>query len=238
MHLLTFIRILHLLGLVMGFGGALLLDGTIFMRGVIRPVSRYTIHQAELLSRVVTWGLILLWTTGFALIWLNLLEKPDYLTNQKLWAKIIIVVLLTLNGVFIHNKVMPMLKQRLGQRLFVRVSRAQLAALTLIGSISFVSWTMPFILGKASELNYVTPMWFILSIYASALAATWIGLFALMGSIAAIQRAFAKIAAKTMQASESWENGEIASVNTLRPVAPKMRRAMGSSLEPAKEYAE
>jgi len=108
----------------------------------------------------------------------------------------------------------------------------------LIGSISFVSWTMPFILGKASELNYVTPMWLILSIYASALAATWIGLFALMASIAAIQRAFAKIAEKTMQASEGWENGEIASVNAVRPIAPKMRRAMRSNIEPAKEFAD
>lgn len=52
MHLLTFIKLFYLLGLVMVFGGAVLLDGTIFTRGVIRPVSQYTIHQAEALSRI------------------------------------------------------------------------------------------------------------------------------------------------------------------------------------------
>jgi len=228
MHLLTFIRIFHLLGLVMGFGGAVLLDGTIFMRGVIRPVSQYTIHQAEVLSRIVTWGLVLLWTTGIGLIWLNLLEKPEYLTNQKLWAKIIIVMILTLNGMFIHHKVMPLLKQRLGQRLFVSVSRVQIATLTLIGSISFVSWTMPFVLGKASELNYVTPMWLILAIYGAVVTAGWLGSFILMGSIAAIQRAFTRIAATTMQASENWENGEVdiaKPVRALHSTAQRMKPA-------------
>jgi len=228
MHLLTFIRIFHLLGLVMGFGGAVLLDGTIFMRGVIRPVSQYTIHQAEVLSRIVTWCLVLLWTTGIGLIWLNLLEKPEYLTNQKLWAKIIIVMILTLNGMFIHHKVMPLLKQRLGQRLFVSVSRVQIATLTLIGSISFVSWTTPFVLGKASELNYVTPMWLILAIYGAVVTAGWLGSFILMGSIAAIQRAFTRIAATTMQASENWENGEVdiaKPVRALHSTAQRMKPA-------------
>ena len=235
MHLLTFIRIFHLLGLVMGFGGAVLLDGTIFMRGVIRPVSQYTIHQAEVLSRIVTWGLVLLWTTGIGLIWLNLLEKPEYLTNQKLWAKIIIVMILTLNGMFIHHKVMPLLKQRLGQRLFVSVSRVQIATLTLIGSISLVSWTMPFVLGKASELNYVTPMWLILAIYGAVVTAGWLGSFILMGSIAAIQRAFTRIAATTMQASENWENGEVdiaKPVRALHSTAQRMKPAFSRKYYP------
>ncbi len=206
MHFLTIVKILHLIGLVMGFGGAVLLDGTILTRGVIRPVSHYTIHQAHLLSRILTWGLALLWTTGIGLIWLNLLEKPEYLTNPKLWAKISIVVLLSLNGVLIHQKVLPVLKQKLGQRLFNKTSSKQIAGLTLLGSISFVSWTTPFVLGNASELNYITPLWVILSVYGAAVLTTWLGLFTVMGSIAAIQRAFGRIAAITMLKSDGWEN--------------------------------
>jgi hypothetical protein len=211
MHLLTFIKIFHLLGLVMGFGGAVLLDGTIFTRGVIRPVSHYTIHQAEVLSRIVSFGLVLLWSTGIALIWINLAEKPEYLTNEKLWAKIFIVVLLTMNGVFIHKKVMPLLKQRVGKRLFDNVGKLQLALLTFIGSVSFVSWTTPFILGKASELNYVTPMWIILAAYGVAVFIMWAALYVLMSSISVIQRMVLKAAALTVQPSEDWENADTVS---------------------------
>ena len=217
MHLLTFIRLFHLLGLIMGLGGAVLLDATVFTRGVIRPVSQYTIHQAEVLSRVVSSGLVILWSTGIGLIWVNLMDKPEYLSNPKLWAKIAIVGVLTANGVFIHVKVLPMLKQRIGMRLFEDVSRIQTAALTLIGALSFVSWTTPFILGKASELNFVTPMSLIIAIYLAAVILVWSGLFAMISALTALQRIFVKIAAKATQPNEAWENAEQFSTVQLIP---------------------
>jgi hypothetical protein len=240
-HLLTCIKIFHLLGLVMGFGGAVLLDATLFTRGVIRPVSKYTLHQAEVLSRIVAIGLALLWVTGIGLIWLNLADKPEYLTNQKLWAKIFIVVLLTMNGVFIHHKVLPLLKQRVGQRLFDSVGRTELAVLTLIGSISFVSWTTPFILGKASELNYVTPIWVILGVYFAAVAVIWSILFIVMGSIAAIQNAITKAAAKTMLSSASWENADMSvavSAQALRMTSQNLKVAEAHKFAPRTRYAQ
>jgi uncharacterized membrane protein len=206
MHFLTFIKIFHLMGLVMGFGGAVLLDFTIFSRGIIRPVSQYTIHQSVVLSRIVSVGLTVLWITGFALIWLNLADKPEYLTNQKLWAKIAIVVVLTANGFFIHHKILPLLKGQIGNRLFDNLLRSQLVLMTLIGSISLVSWVTPFILGKASELNYITPMWLIMMIYFAAVAVVWAGMFSVMGSITLIQDLLRKAAAKTMQSNDAWEN--------------------------------
>jgi hypothetical protein len=212
MLFLTFVKLFHLLGLILGFGGAILLDATVFTRGVIRPVSQYTIHQAEVLSRVVTLGLVMLWTSGAALIWINLATKPEYLTNQKLWAKIAIVVVLTLNGILIHHKVLPLLKERLGKRLFEDTGRVKIAALTLIGSISFVSWTTPFILGKASELNYVTPMWEILAFYGAAIAIMWVGMFIIMSSIAMLQKWLTKAAEMTMLNSDHWENADLANV--------------------------
>lgn len=209
MHIITFIKIFHLLGLVMGFGGALLLDLTIFTRGIVRPISAYTIHQTEILSRVVTWGLAVLWATGIALIWMNTLDKPEYLTNQKLWAKIAIVVLLTVNGVLIHHRILPYLKAGLGQRLFDGMKRGTIAAFTLAGSISFVSWTTPFILGKASELNYVTPMWLILAIFVLAVLVMWASMFAMMSGLTWMQGMVHKVATKTVRPSDVWENLEL-----------------------------
>ncbi len=223
MHIITFIKIFHLLGLVMGFGGALLLDMTIFSRGVIRPVSHFTVHQAEVLSRIVTWGLIVLWLTGIALIWMNTLDKPEYITNQKLWAKIAIVMLLTANGVLIHHTILPYLKANIGQRLFDGMKRPLLAAFTLAGSVSFVSWTTPFILGKASELNYVTPMWIILAAYAAAVLAVWAIMFTFMNGLTWIQNAARQAAAATVLPSDAWENLEMhdRKLRPPMPVAPR-----------------
>jgi hypothetical protein len=225
MHLLTFIKIFHLIGLIMGFGGAVLLDLTIFKHGVLRPISKYTIHQTELLSRFVTWGLIILWGTGVGLIALNMMDKPEYLTNQKLWAKIAIVVLLTINGVFVHNRVLPILRQKVGQRIFEMANKRETLLLTLVGSVSFVSWTTPFILGKASELNYVTPMWVIMSAYCGAVFAMWVMMFVTMSSVSKLQ-SFASNAAKaTLQHSENWENMAPFSLHNVKAVKIEARAA-------------
>jgi hypothetical protein len=231
MHLLTFVKIFHLMGLIMGLGGAVLLDITILTRGIIRPVSKYTIHQTEVLSRIVSLGLAALWATGIGLIWLNLADKPEYLTNQKLWAKIAIVVILTLNGVVIHNRVIPLLKQKLGQRLFDGVEISQMAVLTGIGAISFTSWITPFVLGKASELNYVTPMSTILVCYFAAVTAVWLGMFTMLSSLNSIQTAVLNFAAKTVQPSEVWETME-ASNAQLATVLHDLAGTMQSALQP------
>ncbi len=221
MYLLTFVKLFHLIGLIMGLGGAVLLDMTVLTRGVIRPVSQFTVHQAHVLSRIVSLGLVILWVSGAALIWINLASKPDYLSNPKLWAKIAIVAVLTLNGVLIHHKVLPLLKQKFGKRLFEGSSRWQLLALTMIGSISVTSWMAPFILGKASELNYVTPMLTILSVYAVGIAIVWCVLFVAMSSISQIQSIMAKVAALTYQNSDDWENLGMTQAPKVVPIASR-----------------
>ena len=208
MHILTFLRIFHLVGLVMGLGGAVLLDYTILKHGVLRPISKYTLHQTEQLSRAVTCGLIILWITGIALIAMNVADKPEYITNQKLWAKIVIVVLLTVNGIFIHSRVLPFLRDQLGNRVLDNVTSMERSLLSLVGSVSFTSWMTPFILGKASELNYVTPMWLILLVYTSAVLTLWGMLYALAGSLGMLQKFALRAAASTVQENASWENGE------------------------------
>jgi hypothetical protein len=203
--MLTFLKLVHLMGLIMGFGGAILADTTIFLRGVIRPVSAFTLHQTKTLSHIVTAGLVILWTSGAGLIWVNLLAKPEYLTNQKLWAKIAIVAVLTLNGFLVHKLVLPFLQKSMGNRLFESVNRKQIAGMTLLGSISLVSWTVPFVLGKASELNYVTPMVEILAIYGVCVAIAWALLFTVMSSIRRIQVMVKRAAEMTLMPNEVWE---------------------------------
>ena len=60
-------------------------------------------------------------------------------------------------------------------------------------------------LGKASELNYVTPMWVILTVYANSVLAAWLGMFTVMSSIRRIQNFVHKAAELTVQPSAQWE---------------------------------
>ena len=205
MQLLTLVKILHLIGLIMGLGGAVLLDFSIFRRGVVRPVSRFTVHQAITLSRIVSFGLVMLWLTGAALIAIGYAAKPEYIENPKLWAKVLIVWILTVNGFAIHAKVLPLLKRSVGRTIFAGRPKRQIGFLTGLGAISFTSWVTPFVLGKASELNYVTPMLPILGVYAAAVVAVWAGLFLLMCSIGWIQHRVHRGIEALMRPSEPWE---------------------------------
>jgi hypothetical protein len=183
MQILTIIKIVHLLGLIMGLGGALLLDATILSRGIMRPISEYLLHQMKILSRIVSAGLAILWLSGFALIWMNWMIKPEYIENPKLWAKIAIVCVLTLNGALIHAKIMPYMQKRVGQRMFESEPNKHLLLFTLVASVSAISWFTPFILGKASELNFVVPASTILLAYIAAVLVTWGGMVVLTAGI-------------------------------------------------------
>jgi hypothetical protein len=187
MDTIAFVKLLHLSGLIMGLGGAMLADFTTLSRGILRPVSAYTIHQMAFLSRIVTIGLGLLWISGVAIILINTQANPEYITNQKIWAKVAIVTMLTLNGFYIHRYVLPLLEDAMGHRLFDYASKHDLLIMTLCACLSFVSWTMAFVLARASALNYVTPMQHILAVYAVLLVLAWCGMYAAARAIALAQ---------------------------------------------------
>jgi hypothetical protein len=183
MLLLTIVKIAHIMGLIAGLGGAVLLDFTILSHGIVRPVTAFLLHQMKILSRVVSAGLVVLWITGILLIILNWQEKADYIENPKLWAKLIIVSVLTVNGIVIHTRIMPHLQGRIGRRLFDGETNLRVGVFALIASISVVSWFAPLVLGKASELNFIVPASLILSCYVAAVLAVWGVLLVVMGSI-------------------------------------------------------
>jgi hypothetical protein len=68
--------------------------------------------------------------------------------------------------------------------------------MTLCGSFSFVSWTTPFVLAKASALNYITPVQHVLAGYVIFLLITWFAMFGAMSAIVQAQ-AYARRALET-----------------------------------------
>ena len=178
MSLLSILKIMHLSGLVMGLGGAVLADFLILFQAVLRPVRQQTIELAHGLARIVFAGLGLLWISGAALVYIRFSADPHFIMNEKLWAKVIIVSILTINGIAVHRIALNHLARRSGAKLFDTGRPIEMAGLTLVAALSSVSWFVPFVLGVATELNFKVKVLEVLGVYAATVLATWCMVFA------------------------------------------------------------
>jgi hypothetical protein len=108
-------------------------------------------HLSKLHGTIVL-ALGVLWMTGIAIVWLDVSANGwAYLLNPKLQAKVVIVLLLTLNGIVLQRGVMPALK-RAGSLLKLPAGRLQLAVFS--GVLSGVSWFYAAMLGIGRPLNW------------------------------------------------------------------------------------
>jgi len=144
----------HLIGLCLGLGGAVLMDAIIFRFFHHHKISVDQIKMFSFLSKLVTVGLAILWITGFGFLAIYYAQDPGKLANPKIWGKVSIVVLLTLNGAFLHYKILPMLQSFVGHRLFDKSTQRQNSMMIFAGTVSVVSWFFPFFLGVSKELNF------------------------------------------------------------------------------------
>lgn len=164
----------HVLTLALGLGSALLADWIVLRRLAFGVVSQKAAGQLTELSRAVSAGLVLIWITGALLVADNALDAPASIMNQKLWAKLAIVTILTLNAVLLHSVVMPMVRRRVGQKLFEAAFDRLAIVSTLLGAVSAVSWMSAAYLGVARELNGQSNLGSILGGYLGALLLMWV----------------------------------------------------------------
>lgn len=173
----------HILALALGLGSALLADWIVLRRLAFGTVSQKAAGQLTDLSHAVSAGLALIWVTGVLLVADNAWDAPASIMNQKLWAKLAVVSILTLNAVLLHRIVMPMVRRRVGQPLFETALDRLPMVSTLLGAVSAVSWMFSAYLGVARELNGRANLVPILGIYLSALLLTWAMAVVLMYSV-------------------------------------------------------
>lgn len=166
----------HLIGLCLGLGGAVLMDAIIFRFFHQQKISEDQISIFSFLSKLLTVGLIILWLTGLGFLAIYYVQDASKLANPKIWGKVSIVVILTLNGAFLHYKILPMLQSFVGHRLFDKSTQRQNWMMIFAGTVSVVSWFLPFLLGVSKELNFAVSVVDILLVYAAAL--TIVGLTA------------------------------------------------------------
>ena len=197
----TGLLLLHLLGLVLGVGTATLLD--LFIARSLRS-GRFSKEQFEFIrfaSSFVFAGILLLWISGLSFLLYYYFENPTGLENPKVWAKISIVAILSLNGLYIHKQVLPELKRNAGFSIFHGTSKAKRSMMLASGSVSVVSWYAPLVIGTAKELNFTVSAPAILIAYAVALALAILGSHVLYALLA--PRKSSSLRSETTQAAGS-----------------------------------
>ena len=117
MKLHTFLVLLHIVSTALGVGGATVCDYLF-----LKTIHQNTIQRSEyvflkLITNIVMVGLGILLVSGAGFLVLYISEKPEALMNPKIWAKVTIVAILTVNGWVMHAKILPLFKERIGKKL-------------------------------------------------------------------------------------------------------------------------
>ncbi|TCD11287.1 hypothetical protein [Oricola cellulosilytica] len=162
----------HLLAVIFGVGGALILDIYLLRHIRGRVIRGQDVEFVNFMSALVKTGLIAIWATGIIILSIAPDGPASVLSNPKVQAKLVIVVVLTLNSLFIETVALPLIRNNVKHPLFHNVSSFQQTAILSFGAISTVSWMTPFVLGLTPELNTVVPAHVILGVYATLVGAT------------------------------------------------------------------
>ena len=97
------------------------------------------------------------------------LFQPGLLLNHKIWAKLTIVIVLTINGSYLHTYVIPLILNNENRVLINSMSLKQVNIVTFVGCVSFITWPFAMFLGVFKSLNFAFSFFEILSFYIAAL---------------------------------------------------------------------
>ncbi|AOE86465.1 hypothetical protein [Pseudomonas sp. TCU-HL1] len=133
----------------------------------------------ESLQRTISLALLMLWVTGAVIILLDMSVKGwTYLLNPKLQAKVLIVALLTLNGMLLHQAVLPALA-RAGSLLGLPPAMRSLALFA--GTVSAVSWFYAAMLGVGRPLAWKYSLAELMVAYPLLILAGYVAMSLLVG---------------------------------------------------------
>lgn len=170
-------RALHLLGLALGFGVAIVAD-ILAARLMIRPLDARDIATLQRFHTIVAFGLALFWASGLILLWLRTgFEAANF--SPKLLAKLGVVTVLTVNAVLIGRMGLPMVRGLRGRR-FGALAPGQRVQLSMLGALSTAGWVSALALGVFSQMKTMT--WSHLSeiigmIYLTAISCAFLAAF-------------------------------------------------------------
>jgi hypothetical protein len=147
---------IHLIACCVAIGAILISDLGILVRLYQGRIDKRAANL-QYLKRTVSGMLIVLWITGLLLIGYDAVGSGwNYtLSNPKLQAKVIVVALLTMNGILLHYRVLPMMSKASS---LLKLAAGPRTWAIWAGALSGVSWLYAAFLGVARPLAWKTPL--------------------------------------------------------------------------------
>lgn len=161
MDIRTILIILHTIGAVLGAGAATISDLLFFKFAKEGTIDEKEFETLKTVSKVVMGGLALLIVTGIGFLILYALSpemaRPAY-NMHKVWTKVAIVVIISVNGFVLHAKVLPLFKNSLGKPFATAEFMKNSGVILTAGAVSGVSWYTTLVLGawRSLEASYTT----------------------------------------------------------------------------------
>lgn len=144
--------VLHLIGLILGFGGAILTD-VLFIKCVRSSRAGHTLLLVmKTASSLVIVGYLLLVASGGAL-----LASGSHVSN-KFWAKMVVVAVIGINGTAAHHIIFPRLTNKIKQR-DNTITITFLHQMSVVAAVSGVSWIAALILGAWKTMSWPIMAW-------------------------------------------------------------------------------
>lgn len=145
----------HLVGLVLGFGGAVLTD-IIFIKCVrASRVGRTLLLVMKTASNLVIVGYLLLVASGIALV------SSGSTISPKFWAKMVVVLIIGVNGTVAHRVVFPQIDRRVRSRI-PNITIGFLHQISVVAAVSGVSWVTATVLGAWKGIHWPITVWMLL----------------------------------------------------------------------------
>ncbi len=143
-------RAMHLLGLALGFGVAIIAD-LCAARSFFRPLADHEFEDLRRYHRTVALGLAIFWISGLILLWLRTgFVVEDF--SPKLMAKLGVVTLLTVNAILIGRIGLPTMLEWAGCR-FGALPLTHRLRLAALAGMSFAGWISALALGAFSAMK-------------------------------------------------------------------------------------
>ncbi len=143
--------IIHLFGVVVGFGAAIVADFLFFKFVRNLKLSSSEVYVMGLVSGLVWAGLSLILLSGILLFFT---DTEAYLNSSKFLIKMFVVLVIIINGSFLHFYVKPRLKmidwKSKAQSKGRKIRKLAFAA----GAISFNSWLLAMVLGSLKSIPF------------------------------------------------------------------------------------
>ncbi|MEO1679426.1 MAG: hypothetical protein AAFU80_14840 [Pseudomonadota bacterium] len=144
------VRYAHLLAVAVGLGGAVMADLTI-ARNLGTPVTGGLTARLRELHLTVRTGLIAMWVTGLVLVAIRTGLDPAAVT-PKLWSKLAVVSILSLNALVLGRVILPMLERNRGMRP-VDLPWSEMLVGGWAAAVSTTSWLLALALGASALLK-------------------------------------------------------------------------------------